>query len=77
MAETRTKPISAAAPSAQPYDPYQAESDVRTLTRAHEIKADKKRHGAAKKHAKKQLEAMRKIASPMAGETQGEAPGST
>lgn len=32
--------------------PYQVEDDVRTLHRAEQIKKDKKRHGAAKAHAK-------------------------
>jgi hypothetical protein len=62
------------APSAKPYDNYQAEDDVRTLTRAHSIRSDKKRHGAAKKEAKRQLAALSQVGglSPMDGETKGE-----
>lgn len=47
---------------AQPVDNYQAESDCHTLMRAEEVKGDKKRHAAAKKHAKKQVKQMSKVA---------------
>jgi hypothetical protein len=42
-------------------DDYQAQDDVRTLTRAEEIKADKKRHGKAKAHAKKMLSQLQSV----------------
>jgi hypothetical protein len=79
MAETRTKPIAAGIAGAQPMDDYQAQDDVRTLVRAHHITKDKKRHVAAKHHARKQLRALQAIGGvgPMAAETQGEPPGST
>jgi hypothetical protein len=43
-------------------DPYQAESDMHTLMRAHEIRSDPKRHTAAKAHAKKKLAGMQTVA---------------
>jgi hypothetical protein len=79
MAETRTKPIAAGIAGAQPMDDYQAQDDVRTLVRAHHITKDKKRHSAAKKHAKQQLRALKAIGGvgPMDAETGGEPPGMT
>lgn len=56
-------------PSAMPMDNYQAQDDVRTLARAHEIKSDKKRHAAAQKHAATEMEKMRAIGMPMDGKT--------
>lgn len=44
-----------------PVDDYQAQDDMRTLMRAHQIKSDPKRHSAAKMHAKSQLAAMQKV----------------
>lgn len=40
---------------------YQAEDDVRTLARAEEIKADKKRFAAAQTCAKRKIEEMENI----------------
>ena len=40
---------------------YQAEDDLRTLVRANEIKADKKRLRAAMKCAKEQMKALDEI----------------
>ena len=40
---------------------YQAEDDVRTLERAHEVKRDPKRHSAAKRHATKKAASFRRI----------------
>ena len=36
---------------------WQAEDDVRTLAKAHQIKQDAKRHGAAKAHARLMFQA--------------------
>lgn len=48
---------------ATPYhDDYQAQDDMHTLMRAHEIKSDPKRHTAAKEHAKKKLAGMKAVA---------------
>ncbi len=55
--------------AAMPMDNYQAQDDVRTLARAHEIKSDKPRHAAAQKHAMSELEKMRAIGQPMDGKT--------
>lgn len=38
---------------------YQAQADMHTLLEAHAIKKDKKRHAAAKAHAKKKLSGMK------------------
>lgn len=43
-------------------DPWQAEDDVRTLLRAHDVKRDPARHTAAKRHAKKQLRGLKAVA---------------
>lgn len=51
-------------------DDFQARQDVQTLMEAHKIKADKKRHGAAKKHARQQLKAMQGVAQ---GDEDGQA----
>jgi len=40
---------------------YQAEDDLRTLRRAEEIKADKKRVSEAKKIAKQEIKALKKL----------------
>ncbi len=40
---------------------YQAEDDVRTLERAHDVKRDPKRHAAAKRHASKKASSFRRI----------------
>lgn len=48
MAETRSKPMS---DGVAPVDDYQAQDDVRTLTRAHQIRSDPKRHKRAQAHA--------------------------
>ena len=40
---------------------YRAEEDIRTLTRAAEIKADKSRMGAAKALANKQVNDLKKV----------------
>ena len=45
-------------------DNWRAQSDVHTLTEAHRIKSDPKRHAAAISHAKGQLKAMRAVAQP-------------
>lgn len=42
-------------------DPYQAESDFRQLSNAHEIRGDKKRHKAAIAHGKGKLAAMQGV----------------
>jgi len=57
------------ATAVSPGDYYSPEGDVHTLTQAHKIKSDPKRHAAAKAHAKKQLDAMKAISSPMGGPT--------
>lgn len=44
-------------------DDWQARQDVQTLMDAHKIKSDKKRHKAAKTHAKRQLAAMQSVAT--------------
>ena len=56
-----------------PQDDYQAQDDVRTLTRAHEIRNNPKRHKAAKAHAKKQLAALQAVGGmqPMGQNTEG------
>lgn len=41
---------------------YQAQDDMHTLMRAHEIRKDPKRHKAAKAHAKKKLAEMHAVA---------------
>lgn len=47
---------------AVPYhDDYQAQDDMHTLMRAHEIKSNPKRHAAAKAHAKKKLAGMKAV----------------
>ncbi len=53
-AATMGKPLSV--------DNYRAESDAHTLASAEEIKSDKQRHGAAKKHAKMKAKQMAKVA---------------
>lgn len=53
-----------------PDDDWQARSDVQTLMEAHKIKADKKRHAAAKRHARQQLKAMQGVAQ---GDENGQA----
>jgi hypothetical protein len=40
---------------------YQASDDLRTLTKAEEIKADKRRHSEAKKEAVRQTKALTKV----------------
>lgn len=55
--------------AAMPMDDYQARDDMHTLSRAHEITNDKKRHAAARAHAASELEKMRAISSPMDGPT--------
>lgn len=47
--------------AAMPADDYQAQDDMHTLMRAHEIKRDPKRHAAAKAHAKTKLAAMQQV----------------
>lgn len=42
---------------------YQAGADAETLGNAHEIVSNKKRHGAAKAHAKKKAQKYQAIAS--------------
>lgn len=49
---TKTAPAMADGP-----DNWQKEEDLRTMLKAHEIKKDKKRHGAVKKLAKEKLAA--------------------
>jgi hypothetical protein len=44
-------------------DDYEAQDDVRTLMRAHEIKSNPKRHAKAKAHAKAQLGKMKAVAT--------------
>jgi hypothetical protein len=46
---------------AAPMDDYQAQDDMRTLTRAEEIKADAKRHGKAMSHGKQQMSALQNV----------------
>ena len=46
---------------AVPVDDWQARDDLDTLTRAHQITNDPKRHSAAKAHAKSRLDAMQKV----------------
>jgi hypothetical protein len=41
---------------------YRAESDVRTLHEAHQIRQDKPRHARAKAHAKAQMASMAAVA---------------
>lgn len=43
-------------------DPWQAKDDANTLLKAEEIKADKPRHKAAKRHARQQLKQLHKVA---------------
>lgn len=52
-------------------DDYQAESDANTLMRAEEVKGDKKRHTAAKKHAKGKMKQLSKVVS-MPPQAQGD-----
>jgi hypothetical protein len=42
-------------------DEHQAKADMLTLIKAHQIKADKKRHGAAKAMAKTHMTQMHKV----------------
>lgn len=51
-------------PGAMPADNYQAQDDARTLVSAHKIKADPKRHKAAKAHAASQVAALNAVAAP-------------
>lgn len=52
-------------------DDYQAESDAGTLSKAHEIKSDPKRHGAAKKHAKTKAAKLMAVAGEGKGKAKG------
>jgi len=47
----------------RPPDPYQAEDDHRTLSRAAEIQVDKGRMAGAKRHHLKQKQALKKVGS--------------
>ena len=51
--------------------PYQVEDDVRTLHRANQIKKDKKRHSAAKAHAKTLAQQHMQVAQGDAGASGG------
>lgn len=42
---------------------WRSESDLNTLLEANKIRADKKRHGAAKKRARDRLGAMKQVAA--------------
>lgn len=56
---------------------YQAEQDLHHLTKAHQIKSDKKRHGKALALAKQRMAEMKAVATPqppLPG-TEGEADG--
>lgn len=50
--------------AAAPMDDYQAQDDMRTLTRAEEIKADAKRHQKAMAHGKQAMAAMKAVVQP-------------
>jgi hypothetical protein len=52
-------------------DDYQAQDDMRTLTRAEEIKADAKRHGKALSHGKQQMTALQNVVQPDADDKLG------
>ena len=62
MAKSKSKgTVDSISPFAQ-HD-YQAEDDMRTLMRAHEIKKDKKRHKAARAKAKEHLAKIKAVAA--------------
>lgn len=52
-------------------DDYQAQDDMRTLTRAEEIKADAKRHAKAMAHGKQQMAALQNVVKPDADDVPG------
>lgn len=62
MPKTRT-----AAPAA-PRDDFEAQDDFRTMTRAEEVRADKRRLSAARRVGKRQLSATKRA---MGGEKRG------
>ncbi|MDD0837905.1 hypothetical protein PSQ40_04905 [Curvibacter sp. HBC61] len=53
-------------------DRWQIEEDLRTLTRAEEIKADKKRYAAAVKYASERISDLRDIVADAAEEASEE-----
>jgi hypothetical protein len=59
----------AAIPAAM--DDYQAQDDMRTLTRAEEIKADAKRHQKALSHGQQQMAALKNVVQPDADDKAG------
>ncbi len=60
---------------AMPEHDWQAEDDMRTLMRAHEIRADPKRHGKAKALAKANVMKAAAVAADPGGEGQVTAKG--
>jgi hypothetical protein len=48
-------------------DDYQAQDDLRTVQRAHEVLSTPKRHRAMKQHASKQLHSLKAIKSMSLG----------
>lgn len=57
----------ASAPVADSYDKYQAEDDLRTITRAREIEKDPKRMKCVRRAAKEKLGEMQQIKDLAAG----------
>ena len=65
------------APATASYAPdhdYMARDDLHTLRRAHEIVGDKGRHGRARAEAKKQMEALHRIAAGGRGRKRAKSP---
>lgn len=59
-------------PAVKSDDDWQTDSDVRTLTEAEKIKADKKRHGKAKARAAQMVEQMKSVTGEGAETSEGD-----